>query len=97
LLLLTSQAIHSDVAKDNEINIFPNPNSGHFLVDAYGAEIKSIYIYNFLGVMVHEINQTNTKSNSLFEVDLSSYPNGEYLLEIQTNNYVFKKKIIKAN
>ncbi|MFH1160393.1 MAG: T9SS type A sorting domain-containing protein [bacterium] len=70
--------------------IYPNPVQDNLMIRA-NADIKSICVYNSLGVKIQEI-ATDTKE---LNVNTSSWNSGMYLVEIKTTNGVTTKKILK--
>jgi hypothetical protein len=78
---------------ENLITAYPNPSNGHFDIDlsalqATSAEIK---VYNYLGETVSLKKQ---KASSLINVDISTQDKGIYVVELQTDKKVYRKKII---
>jgi hypothetical protein len=65
------------------IDIYPNPNSGVFIVNGIRQE-QLIEIYNVLGEKVY--SQPFTIHNSQFTIDLSSQPSGIYFYRILNEN-----------
>ena len=92
----TSQTITVDECaelQDNNLSIFsiyPNPTSGKISVSS-GTNIQAISIYDYTGRLI----ETKTDNiNTLFVFDLSYLTEGSYIVEIQTENSIIKKKII---
>ena len=79
--------------QDNNLSIFsiyPNPTSGKISVSS-GTNIQAISIYDYTGRLI----ETKTDNiNTLFVFDLSYLTEGSYIVEIQTENSIIKKKII---
>ena len=71
------------------INVYPNPAKDYIYIDLPEEKIKSVSLYNVLGVLLKE-----QKSN-MTSVDISSLPQGMYLLSIETDENVITKKFIK--
>lgn len=61
-------------------------------VSLYGS--VKIHIYNTLGEAVNNITNSQD-SDSSFVIDLQNSPAGVYLLEIETNEGIAVKRIIK--
>ncbi|MCF8298104.1 MAG: T9SS type A sorting domain-containing protein [Saprospiraceae bacterium] len=81
----------NEIQKENKIQISPNPSNGIFNVDINIEKEGEIIIYNSLG---ENIYQSNFSSHQ-FEIDLSSKPNGVYLIKFICEDFVGVKKIIK--
>ena len=78
------------IVEDNSITIYPNPTNSEVNISSENI-INSIEIFNSLGQRVYQekIN-SNTKT-----IDISSFTNGVYILGVNTENGVIRKKIIK--
>ena len=70
----------------SNFTFYPNPTSGIIFMNI--DNIESISVNNIIG----SIALTKGNSNS---VDISSFPNGVYIISVKTNNSVFVKKILK--
>jgi PKD repeat protein len=75
------------------VKVFPNPSTGKFEV-SFEKVFRSIElgVYNLQGqlLMIHEISKEST-----FEIDLSTYPSGPYMLKLISEKEVVLKKVIK--
>ncbi|MEM9052234.1 MAG: CotH kinase family protein [Bacteroidota bacterium] len=69
--------------------IYPNPSSGIFQFDPLIEANATIRVFNSLGQMVEEI-----RGLSLTSIDLSSFPKGIYMLNIESQNMVRTEKVI---
>lgn len=76
---------------DNNIVIYPNPSSDVFNIDLRSSAIKyyKLSLYDILG---KKINEKVLFDNDLFQVDLSNFSSGCYVirLESDTNSQMFK-------
>ncbi len=77
------------------IAVMPNPSSGLFsLICTFPKQQKiNVKIFNYIGQQLSSDNFENVQSN-VFDIDLSSRPNGIYFLEISDGNEKLTKKII---
>ena len=82
-LLSTSEAEF----KQN-LSIFPNPTSGNIFIQNKQSYIEKMVIYNLQGQLLFENKYQNQNQISL---DLSNYPNGIYMLNIDNQSL----KIVK--
>lgn len=73
------------------LNVFPNPSSGVFTIEAEQTVIKNIEIYNVLGEMVLNL-PINEPTNQ--PINLSSHPDGIYFVRVNTEKGIVSKKII---
>lgn len=89
----TTTAIEDDVLISS-FKVSPNPSSGvfEFLVNNSNISLNSVVeVYNLSGELVFQTDVVNDK----VDIDLSTQPDGLYLLELHNGETVLKKKIIK--
>ena len=78
------------IVEDNSITLYPNPTNSEVNISSQNI-INSIEIFNSLGQRVYQ-----SVVNSMEKViDISSFVNGVYILGVNTENGVIRKKIIK--
>jgi hypothetical protein len=85
-----------NISNSSGINIYPNPSKGLFTIQSSAISgQRSIEVYNELGQKVY--SQFNIQ-NPTFNIDLSSNPNGVYLIRILNTDgtLVTEKKMIKT-
>ena len=75
---------------DNSITIYPNPTNSEVNISSENI-INSIEIFNSLGQRVY-YSVVNSMEKT---IDISSFTNGVYILGVNTENGVIRKKIIK--
>lgn len=73
--------------KKGSISAYPNPTSDRLYIKSEDAENAMLKIYNFMGVMVMQIQSTFP-----LDVDVSDIPMGVYTMVIESENSV---KIIR--
>ena len=90
--LLSTEEIKSTVQPFTIIH--QNPVNGILEVQVNGTNNYSIVVVNLLGEIVY---RSDVNSDSYFEVDMTAFTNGLYLLRVQdiNNNEVVTSKIIK--
>ncbi|MDE6522924.1 MAG: T9SS type A sorting domain-containing protein [Muribaculaceae bacterium] len=84
----------SDMIADKNIRIHPNPTTGMLKVEITNYEsgdLGNIYVYSING---HSIIHSKI-SSPLTDIDISSSPNGIYLLNIQLNGNSTTWRVIK--
>lgn len=84
-----SVSIESSIADKASfnVNVYPNPASDYIFVDnAYNTTIS---VYNIIGNLVTVVNSTQDK----YELDLSTYATGTYLVRVQKADQIITKKI----
>ncbi|MFA5541038.1 MAG: T9SS type A sorting domain-containing protein [Bacteroidales bacterium] len=80
----------SNIDINNTCIAYPNPTYKEINIKSESV-INSIEIYNSLGQRVYQsVVNSNTKT-----IDISSFTNGVYILGVNTENGVIRKKIIK--
>jgi hypothetical protein len=81
------------ISSIGEINIYPNPSSGKFILDSKITQ-GEISIYNAIGekVFISTIQQLTDA-----RIDLSDQPNGIYLVNLKTEKENLIEKIIISN
>tara|TARA_B100000809_G_C15059244_1_gene501746 strand:+ start:243 stop:1355 length:1113 start_codon:yes stop_codon:yes gene_type:complete len=83
--------IFSSRLKENRLNLYPNPNSGKFVIDFDYLNINTqVEIYNLIGEKVFKENITKNK----LSIDISDKPKGIYLVKIINNTNIQTKKIV---
>lgn len=80
---------------DAEVNIFPNPNSGKFVLEVSGNKANNleVEIYSASGQMVY-YNAYEQLSFTREEVDLGNLAGGVYFLTLKTEKGASKYKLI---
>ena len=76
---------------DNLINVYPNPTRNNFIIES-DLVINSITIYNMLFDKVFATNNFN----KFISINLSDYQSSLFFIEIETENKLIIKKIIKS-
>lgn len=80
------------MGKPNNANIavFPNPTNGKIMIDGVADPHASFSFYDLTGKLLM------TNSLSVKEIDVSTFPDGKYLLLIKDNDLISKSIIILA-
>jgi hypothetical protein len=97
--ILVGTATIDEVSETNNLdfNVFPNPSKGLFNIQLNSNVLSSkIKVINLLGEVILTKDLVH-KSNGNFEsqIDLSTYPNGIYLIDMSTENQAVVRKISK--
>jgi hypothetical protein len=91
----STTSLHAGVAEikeGNEITIYPNPTSSIFTITS-SDKIKEVRVYDILGNLIR--NYESGIRNKEATIDISSYANGMYFVEIKTEKGVVRKKVVK--
>ncbi|MBI2259121.1 MAG: T9SS type A sorting domain-containing protein [Flavobacteriia bacterium] len=94
---LESLSTKENNSLDN-FNVYPNPSNGEFYVD-FGGEINykaTLKLMNLDGKVILTKEMNADKNHADATINLNDYPDGLYILNIETNHDVLTKKIIKA-
>jgi lysyl endopeptidase len=70
-----------------QIKVYPNPSTGRFNIDM--AQSASYSVYNLSGVRLIE-----GKANGNFEINMSGFATGVYLLEIRNQEGIAVKRLL---
>ena len=90
----SSTTSFTEVLAKKSIRIYPNPNKGQLRVEIVGHEATDnslLQVYNATGALL--INKKAT--SAITNINLTSQPNGIYILQINLNGETTKWKIIK--
>ena len=80
----------SEIQSEN-IDVYPNPTDGRLVVKA--SKIRELSVFNAIGQRVF-----STKvSDESVSLDLSDWPNGLYMLQVQTKNGVFSRRFVVSH
>jgi hypothetical protein len=75
-----------------QIQIFPNPSNGKFIIETKIMRNVEIEIYNMLAEKIFTI--THFKQQISNEIDLSVSPKGIYFVKINDGGKVYTEKIV---
>lgn len=81
---------NKEIKDEDNISVYPNPANSIINVIAKGTK-QILTIFNTLGDVVYTTNPKSEKT----EIDISSFPKGMYLIQVQTESSSMMKKVIK--
>ncbi|MCI5054758.1 MAG: T9SS type A sorting domain-containing protein [Flavobacteriales bacterium] len=86
--------VETNYLEKNQINCYPNPTQGFIRLDlsSVTAENAAVEIYSIDGRL--KLNRQFTKSPSSFDLDLSSYENGIYLVKVLTGENEYTSRVV---
>ncbi|MBL4755354.1 MAG: T9SS type A sorting domain-containing protein [Flavobacteriales bacterium] len=80
-----------------EANIYPNPTSSQAFIQLKGwNKSVSITLHNAIGEMLEHKEVSVGPGNDLVELDLNSYPEGLYFIQIDSGTRTETKRIMKV-
>lgn len=89
--------IKENNTNSHEMTIFPNPTNGHVTisVDFVNKNKIQIKLFNLMGQLltVDELKTQNDKMS--YDMDLSSYSSGMYIVNVIIGDSMISQKIIK--
>ena len=71
----------------NSVAIFPNPTTGHFVVEGQG--MSHVTVYNMMGQMIHDMEC----GGESVDINLSHAESGVYMVRVSTANGEITKRI----
>ncbi len=77
------------MASNEQLNIYPNPNNGSFVIEPSNATKQSMQVYDVTGKMV--LSQT---INGKTTIDAGSLNEGVYNISIISNEGVVNKRMV---
>jgi hypothetical protein len=87
----SASGINQRASIDNQINIYPNPNNGNFVIDPNNVTKQLLQIYDINGMLV--LSQT---INGKTSIDIGNLPEGVYNLNLARNEGVVNKRLVIA-
>lgn len=75
------------------ISVYPNPTSDFFYVESQSIVLESAELYNTLSTKLMDVKSSNNR----LTFDLSSQPQGMYIMILKTQGGTFTQKMLKSN
>ena len=76
-------------SSNNNVNIYPNPNNGNFIIETPSTDNQTLQIFDVTGKMV-----LNQNINGKINIDASNLDNGVYFVQVKTKENISTQKII---
>lgn len=83
--------VRDHVKENNDLEIYPNPFTNKLRINYSLNTNGALEVFNLLGKKLH----TQTITNNLTVLDLSSQPDGVYFVKVIDGNKVITRKVIK--
>ena len=77
-----SIGIHNINEKDGIIQLYPNPNTGSFIINSNKVAIMNIIVYNMLGDKVY----SQSLNAYQYKIELQHLPKGVFIVELELEN-----------
>ncbi len=80
----------------SEVAVYPNPSNGQFTLDLTAIQpgTFAISLYNSLGVMAYQKSVVGVNGKTRLNLNMTTLPDGVYLLRVQGNNVNYITKIL---
>jgi len=90
------QGVGVNEQKKPTVNIYPDPNNGHFSISFYSQKETTLQvgIYNSLGLRIFGESNYNVSGNMVIAFDLGSAPSGLYTVVLRYNDNKLLRKIL---
>ncbi|MCR4736893.1 MAG: T9SS type A sorting domain-containing protein [Bacteroidales bacterium] len=75
----------------NEITLYPNPNSGKFVIQSSVAAMKEVCVYDLQGRLLRKV----AADGQTTAIDIKGLPSGTYMVSIATDKGVVTKTVVK--
>jgi len=75
----------------DKFRVFPNPNTGKFMINSETMSLFNITMYNSLGKQI----MSKQKAEEPYQIDLSDFPKGLYIIKINANGISEFQKVVK--
>lgn len=79
----------SNITKENNYSIYPNPNNGNFTIETNSTEKQSMQVFDITGKIV-----LSQKINGKTNIEASNLDNGVYFIQVKTKENISMRKII---
>jgi polyhydroxybutyrate depolymerase len=83
----------SNIAKDIEMNIAPNPAKDFVTIQIENVQISNVELYNILGELVYEQQLEGNDNHA--EISVSNLSKGTYILKVNTEKGFVTEKFVK--
>ena len=84
----------NSIAEKPLIDVYPNPTNGIFTVDY--SQATKIKVVNLLGQEVLDLDVIQNTDGSE-NIDLSTFPNGMYIVMVYNGTYISNYKLLLSN
>ncbi|MBN4062154.1 MAG: hypothetical protein COA57_13430 [Flavobacteriales bacterium] len=88
---LSKDSIPQKVITDNNVQIYPNPNSGTFTLSLQTENEASVYVMDVLGEIIY---QSQLNYSTTHQIDLSNHPKGIYFVKVVSGDEIIVKKVV---
>lgn len=89
----TGLGVKDNVSPNTQVVIYPNPSNGIFSID-FKNEINNIKVSNMLGQVLYDEKVAVSIPGTIKNIDLSSYENGIYILNVSNDKGTSSYKVV---
>ena len=75
----------------SEITLYPNPNSGKFVIQSGMAAMKEVCVYDLQGRLLRKV----AADGQTAAIDIKGLPSGTYMVRIETDKGIVTKTVVK--
>jgi len=83
-----------DGNKNASLTVYPNPNTGNFIVEFNGNDAVNLKLVNILGEIVYQLNKIQANGFFTKTISIEGISEGIYYLKIEGNTLNITKKIV---
>jgi hypothetical protein len=93
LFYYSPKTVNEEIQESVNINIYPNPTSDYLKIEV-GEALKNIFVFDLIGRQIGTYNLND--NNDKITLDLTTYTNGYYFIQINLfNGKIITKQILK--
>lgn len=89
----TGLGVKDNVSPNTQVVIYPNPTNGMFNID-FKNEINKIRVSNILGQVLYDENVLDSAPGTTKNIDLSSFENGTYFVNVSNEKGISNYKVV---
>ncbi|MBQ6071659.1 MAG: T9SS type A sorting domain-containing protein [Bacteroidales bacterium] len=75
----------------SEITLYPNPNSGKFVIQSGMAAMKEVCVFDLQGRLLRKVSADGQTT----AIDIKGLPSGTYMVRIETDKGIVTKTVVK--
>lgn len=89
----SDQSEENTIVSNDDLSIFPNPTNGMLTIEMLNSKVARVIVSTLEGKLI--LNK-NIEPTNFYQIDVTDYKNGMYILTVETNEGKYiNKKVIK--